>query len=241
MTNIQWEELCDLHRGETGIIIGNGPSLKDVSDAELKAYPSFGTNKIFMRIGFAPDYYACTNPYVLSQSMNELAAWNKPIKFVREGVENLLPLCLPLHIVQSLEKPAFSFRPDHHIYEGFTITYVCLQLAFYMGFSTILLYGIDHRYIAKGKPNEPVEAEGPDQNHFHPEYFSNGDMWQLPDLEEAEKRYELAKRIYENHNRKIYNLTIGSRLTIFERIDNAECQEFRECKTNRADQISELV
>jgi hypothetical protein len=173
--------------------------------------------------------------------MNELVAWTKPVKFVREGVHTLLENCMPLHLVQSLEQPAFSFKPDHHIYEGFTITFVCLQLAYFMGFTTILLYGIDHYYKSKGKPNTPVIAEGDDPNHFHPKYFADGAEWQLPDLKESERRYWLAKRIFENHDRKIYNLTKGSKLDIFERIDDTDNTKLTKCQVNRSDQVSELA
>jgi len=210
---MSWTELKDLWAGETCIVIGNGPSLKDVANDDLECYPSFGTNKIYLKDGFEPTYYACINPYVCEQVMDSVKDMNC-LKFSRDG---LIPGSLPLH-PEGTPEPAFSFRPDKFIYEGFTVTYVCLQIAFYMGFDTVLLYGIDHRFDVDGKPNELVTGVK-DNNHFHPLYFKESDQWQLPDLVMSERYYRLADTVYKNHGRRILNLTKGTALTTFQRID----------------------
>ena len=53
----RWVELQDKHKGETGLVIGNGPSLKEITNEELQRFPSFGTNKIFLKEGFTPTNY----------------------------------------------------------------------------------------------------------------------------------------------------------------------------------------
>ncbi len=121
--------------------------------------------------------------------------------------EHLLTDALSLY---SSVIPSFSREPDKWIYEGYTVTYVCLQLAFYMGFSTILLIGVDHSYKFEGYPNEMVIAEGKDKNHFHPEYFSNGRKWHNPDLIQSERAYRIAKMVYGAEGRDIINLTPGA-------------------------------
>src|SRR3989304_2973132 len=78
-----------------------------------------------------------------------------------------------VHYLKSIYGPPF-FSKDitQGIHEGGTVTYVCLQLAYMMGFSTVLLVGVDHRYEYQGMPNEQQMAVGPDPNHFSPDYFT---------------------------------------------------------------------
>ena len=64
---VNWRDLADKHRGETCLIIGNGPSLNDVPLEFLHKYPSFGTNRIYLKEGFTPTYYCSVNPLVISQ------------------------------------------------------------------------------------------------------------------------------------------------------------------------------
>jgi hypothetical protein len=64
-------------------------------------------------------------------------------------------------------------------FEGFTVTFAALQVAFFMGFSEVVIVGMDHRYAYKGLPNEAHELVGADLNHFDPSYFS-GHTWDNP-------------------------------------------------------------
>lgn len=193
----------DMHKGETCIIIGNGPSLHDVCNSFLKSYPTFGSNRIFLK--FVPTYYVCVNQLVLDQnkSIIDLLSCDKFLKGVN---------------LKSVYRRDFSFEPDKWIYEGYTVTYVCMQLAYWMGFTTVLLVGVDHHYNYEGKPNEVnmIAVGEKDDSHFSPEYFS-GMFFHNPDLEQSEISYAMAKKVFEKDGRKIINLTCNSRLTIFEK------------------------
>ena len=43
----------------------------------------------------------------------------------------------------------FSKHPHFRIWEGGTVTYVAIQLARFMGFSKIILIGVDHNFIQR--------------------------------------------------------------------------------------------
>jgi|SRR3990167_4736865 len=202
----------DKHKGEVCTIVGNGPSLKGVSDTFLDKYPTFGTNRCYLR--FVPNYYVCVNPLVIDQNRNDITALDT-VKFIRNGECGGYPL------VKSVNKQMFSFEPDKWYYEGYTVTYVCLQLAFWMGFETALLVGIDHRYKFDGKPNERQRMKGRDPNHFDPKYFK-GQEWQTPDLARSEQAYRVANNAYGLYGRRIINLTEGSALDVFHRGDIRE-------------------
>lgn len=201
-----------IHNGETCLIIGNGPSLKNVPLDFLKRYPSFGTNRIYLMEGFEPTYYVSVNPLVIEQSIEEIKRLSS-IKFLPDRYAYLAK-ALPL---VSHHTPCFSMNPRAYIYEGYTVTYACLQLAYYMDFDTVLLVGVDHRFTYHGSPNQELVADSPDINHFHADYFSKGVKWNAPDLERSEESYRMAKEVYERDGKRIINLTEGTALEIFEK------------------------
>ena len=203
------------HKGKTALVIGNGPSLKDVSLEFLTRYHSFGTNRIYLLDGFEPDYYVAVNDLVIQQFNREIRKLESE-KFIK--AHYTLHLIKDAHPLFSSEVPAFSRTPEQWIDEGYTVTYVCLQLAYYMGFDTVLLVGVDHKYEFDGMPNEEVRMEGDDPNHFTPKYFA-GKRWNNPDLLAAERAYRMARIVFDNEGRKIVNLTPGSALDVFEKGD----------------------
>ena len=195
------------HQGERCFILGNGPSLKDIDLSLLENEITFGTNRIYLA-DFTPTYYACVNPLVLGQFIDEIAKVDTT-KFLPTSIDGILDT--------SLREPLFS-SPEGPIWEGHTVTYVCLQLAYYMGFTEVVLLGVDHYYGQQQVPNMEIVATGEDTNHFHPDYFSGGTRWHTPDLGMSEVAYSLAKAAYEKDGRKIINCTTRTALNIFEKL-----------------------
>lgn len=200
----------DKHKGQTCYILGNGPSLNDVKYLQGLDCPTFGSNRIYLS-GYEPDYYACVNPLVLEQFGNEIAGMksikflNKPYAAQMGGVE----------IDTSLDVPSFE-NPEGPMWEGHTVTYVLMQLAFYMGFESVRLLGVDHDYGDKGKvPNLELIATGADPYHFSSEYFSQGTRWNAPDLAMSELAYSLAKQAFEGTGREILNCSANTKLNVF--------------------------
>ena len=79
------------------------------------------------------------------------------------------------------------------------------------------MVGCDHNFATKGKANLTVTSDKEDPNHFDKNYFAGGVKWQLPDLFESEVAYTMAKNIFEENGKKIYNCTEGGKLDLFER------------------------
>lgn len=115
--------------------------------------------------------------------------------------------------------PKFAADARGRLWEGATVTYVCLQLAYHMGFETAVLIGVDHSFVSKGKPNTTVVSQGDDPNHFAANYFGKGFRWQLPDLDTSEIGYYMAKHAYERNGRTVLDATIGGELQVFPKID----------------------
>jgi hypothetical protein len=196
--------LSNHHKGEACFVIGNGPSLKDVPNHVLEALPSFGSNRIYLK--FVPTYFVAVNPLVIAQFKPDIDALAS-VKFLPGPGDDHYTLT-------SMPTPLFSYNPVDYIYEGYTVTFVSLQLAFFMGFQKVYLVGVDHKYDYMGVPNEAQVWIGPDPNHFDPTYFE-GHQWHTPDLERSREAYFMAKKAFEGVGRSVVNCTPNSQLDAF--------------------------
>jgi len=196
------------HDGETCLIVGNGPSLNNVPDDFLWKYISFGTNWCFLHDTWIPDYYVAVDPLVVRlryfNSINQMHSvkfiGNKIIQKYRNQFIGQVEV-IDTNGTQS--NPGFCLDPVlTEFWEGWSVTYVALNLAYLMGFTTVLMVGVDHRYF-----------EG-EINHFDSRY-EDGIVWQPHDMTKALTAYDFAKRAYLDANRRVYNLTQESALQVF--------------------------
>jgi hypothetical protein len=117
--------------------------------------------------------------------------------------------------------PQFSGDASERIYWGSTVTYLSMQLAYYMGCDPVYLIGVDFNYVlpdyANGQAN--ITSREDDVNHFHPAYFGKGKRWHDPRLDKVEPSYREARRFFEAHGRTVQNATVGGKLEVFPRVD----------------------
>jgi hypothetical protein len=211
----------DKHKNERCFIIGNGPSLNRMDLSPLKDEVTFGLNRIYLlfdRLGFCTSYYIAVNPNVVEQSAAEIEALECP-KFISWGARNFLSFSPDTAFIRSRSGPRFCNDVSAQgVWEGATVTYAAMQIAYYMGFSEAILIGVDHNFKTRGDPHKLVVSQGEDPNHFDPNYFGKGVKWQLPDLKTSEQAYALAKEAYENSGRRILDATVDGKLTIFPKV-----------------------
>jgi len=188
------------------IILGNGPSLRDVDNSLLDNFYTFGSNGIYDK--YIPDFYVCINLLEAERRKNVIETLDS-MTFV--SIESNVSCTIPLTSLG----PEFSFTPYESICQGNTVTYVCIQLAYFFGFKTVYLLGVDHKYKYTGFSDEKIIWHGEDVNHFSSEYIKDGDNWNCPNLEMSEHYYKLANDIFKRNKRKIINLTRGTALTVF--------------------------
>jgi hypothetical protein len=209
------------HRGERCFIIGNGPSLSKMDLLPLKKEITFGLNRIYLlfdRLGFSVTYFVSVNPYVVEQSAEAIERL-PCTKFIGWDAGRLLSVTPDTVLIRSRSGPRFCTDVSTQgVWEGATVTYVAMQIAYFMGFSEVILIGVDHDFKTTGEPNELVVSQGADPNHFDPNYFGKGMRWQLPDLETSKVAYVLAKEAYEKTGRRIVDATVGGKLAIFPKV-----------------------
>lgn len=222
------EEFRDLHKGKDCFLIGNGPSLNKMDLSKLNNYYTIGLNKIYLlfeRTGLTIDYHVCVNRFVIEQSTPEFLKMQCPSFLSYKNRNDEL-----------INKENIFFLGDIHskwkffeditrgISQGSTVTYVAMQVAFFMGFRRVFLIGVDHNFVNKGKPHKVETMKEEDKNHFDPAYFK-GMKWQLPDLKGSEKAYRLARKHFEKDNRKIIDATLDGKLEVFPKIRFEEALE----------------
>lgn len=221
-SNRRLQEYQNRYAGKRCFIIGNGPSLKETDMRLLKDEYTFGMNRIFLmfpELGFKPSFLVSVNDLVIEQSVDDFRQIDIPL-FVSWRARKWLSPAPHLHyLYTTYTGRKFARDASRRMWEGATVTYTCLQLAYYMGFSTAILIGVDHNFSTKGEPNKTIISEGDDPNHFHPKYFGKGFKWQLPDLDTSEVGYMMARNVYENAGRQVVDATIGGKLNIFPKAD----------------------
>ncbi len=209
------------HAGQRCFIIGNGPSLRQMDLSPLKDEWTFGSNRIYLlfpKLGFPTSFLVSINRLVLEQCVQDIAALTIP-KFLSWDARDVLPEDEKTIFVRINHDVGFSAQPARGFCPGATVTFTSMQLAYYMGFSAVYLIGVDHSFATKGPAHELVVSDGGDPNHFDPDYFGKGFRWQLPDLEMSELAYRIAKFQFENHNREIFDATVGGKLDLFTKVD----------------------
>lgn len=211
----------DFFSGERCFIIGNGPSLKGMNLSFLKNEITFGLNRIYLMyddLGFETTFLVSVNPLVIEQFSNDLIEVNCPKFFSWENRRLISPTENTMFL-RSYPSPKFSIDLCDSIWQGTTVTYVAMQIAYYMGFKKVYLLGVDHSFQTQGKPHKVIISKSDDRNHFHPDYFGKGIRWQLPDLQTSELAYMMAKYQFEKQNRRIIDATVGGKLQVFEKVE----------------------
>lgn len=221
------------YRNERCFIVGNGPSLNDLNLRKLKNEYSFGVNSIFLKSEeFSPTFYVVEDHHVAKDNSERINKLNNSIKFFPRNYKHILRKDHQTHYFnmntgyyQEYSSnyciPRFSTDASKKLYCGQSVTIICLQLAFYMGFKEVYLIGMDFNYTI---PKDAIIEDGgvilsmsDDPNHFDSSYFGKGKRWHDPHLDRVYRSYQLAKLCFEAQGRKIYNATYGGKLELFER------------------------
>ena len=223
---MQLSLLKDAYCGKRCFIVGNGPSLRETDVSLLKGEYTFGMNRIYLAFdewGFKTSFLVSVNDLVIEQCVDDFLALDMP-RFFSWRSRRFFPRDslnagnTPMFIHTTYTGPKFSHDISGRVWEGATVTNVCLQLAFHMGFDQVVLIGVDHSFVAKGKPNTTVVSEGNDQSHFDPRYFGKGFRWQLPDLDTSEQGYWMAKAAYDAAGRSVVDATVDGQLQVFSKV-----------------------
>lgn len=217
------EQFKGIHKGKRCFIVATGPSLRigDLDRLHENGEICISMNGIMKAYGktrWRPDYYLIEDMYCFREWRDELLGDGK--------VKHMLvaDACRPdpadrafiRYHVSFLQmdldcRPNFSRDFARGAYHGMTVTYDCLQFAFYLGCSEIYLYGLDYNYSQQ-------------YNHFTKGYLKAEQDGPLDQEEMAENLMQMragylsARSEGEARGVKIFNASRQTRLDVFERV-----------------------
>lgn len=223
-------------KGKRCFIIGNGPSLNKHDLSLLEGEYTFAVNSFYYKTretGFRPTFFVVEDSSVIKENQQEIMSYEAPFKFFPSIYRSLHPKAPGTYFFKLnrgfYEKsspnyaiPRFSSDITKTVYCGQSVTYVNLQLAFFMGFTEVFLIGMDFNYeipSSHQRTGDVLLSDTDDLNHFHKDYFGKGKTWKDPKLDRVLMNYKMAKLVFECAGRKIFNATIGGKLEVFERVN----------------------
>lgn len=232
----QIKKYKDKYKGKRCFIIGNGPSLT-AHDLELiKDEYSFAANriyKIYDKTSWRPTFY-CVQDINVGKEMgddikNAIDSADEAF-FRMSGYESLKnsidgSSVIYVPIVECAGEKLnirFSVDADRYIYDGWTVTYMEMQLAAYMGFQEIYLIGVDCSMPFELRKNgEVVPYNLNEASHFYetPEDNKKGHERRTFHREAVIMGYQAAEDYSKDTGAfRIYNATRGGELEVFERV-----------------------
>lgn len=221
MTNHRLSGFENVHDGEACVLVCNGPSLNEMDLTRLNGRVTFGTNKIFLGVehfGFFPRYLVAVNEKVIRQSQDALRRM-QTVKFLSEDCADVMPEDPYTYHIRTSDLPERFYRDiTQGVRGGHTVTHAALQIIRYMGFSEVVIIGMDHRFSYSGRPNAEEYLDGEDPNHFSKDYFRD-QKWDAPNLAESEVSYRLAREVFETEGRRIIDATVNGTCDVFEKAD----------------------
>ena len=235
------EQLRALCAGvRTCVILGNGPSLKQVNLDALRHVPTFGANGLYLAYpgtAFRATFHVVEDHLVAEDRATDLNQLHQSIKLFPTYLAYCLEDDGATLFYRHLSRPnaaagRFDFSPDaaDRTFAGCTVTFSSLQLAYYLGFRRILLVGLDHNYAIPADVQKRqdynvsvLDMQSDDPNHFNADYFGKGKRWHDPQVEKMEQAYLVAKKFFHENGVEIFNCTAGGKLEVFPRRPLEEC------------------
>lgn len=219
-------DMRNRYMGQRCFVIGNGPSLTPHDVSLLKDEITFGCNKIYLmydKTDWRPTYY-CAQDIRFIRNDADIINQVKSKKLIVLSETDKYPQIDDAIFVKLINSDVYHYAPlfsddaTNGVYTSYTVAYMCLQMAVYMGFKEIYLLGVDCHYGTMIDENGQMVRRGKVQDHFS-ENDQVDDQTGIPDILRSIWAYKAARQYADSHGIKIYNATRGGKLEVFERVD----------------------
>lgn len=228
----------NLYKGKPCFILGNGPSLPEMDVSPLRNEITIGSNGVYTKFdewGFGLNYLLFEDieqtelrgPDIHEiKDVKKLAGIHNAYAFKAD--ENTTFFNARLGTPQYWESmaPMFSTNFADIVYLGSTVTYIALQLAYFLGCDPVYMIGVDHNYGELPKLFPPGKITVTEENyamvqkcHFDKNYYKIGNQIGVPNVKLQDEAYTKAREAFEDDGRQVLNAGINSHLDVFERCD----------------------
>ena len=221
------------YEGKRCFIVANGPSLR-VEDLTLlyeRKEITFAMNRIynvFEETPWRPTYYVSQDPLIIEGKQKEISGINTEEKFIpielkwdyNISIDNACYFHID-YADKDLYPYTFSYDCAHQIDGRSTVTFTCMELAVYMGFSKIYLLGVDHNFRVTIDIDGNVITDPTQKDYFVEGYDADIKDSVVHDVGKNTRAFLDARKYCDTLNGKsvIYNATRGGKLEVFERVD----------------------
>lgn len=224
------------HKGERCFLIAMGPSLTKEDLESIQHEVSFGCNKCFLIFDestWRPTYYSVADHLVVDNVKDDIIKVVKDPSIVclfdyqvRDQFSEDLDIIYVKQLPNLREGYGFSDNLTRGYYSGTTVSYRMLQTAVFMGFSEIVILGMDFNFKIPKKSVESHHSMIQDKilvndkevNHFHKNYRKKGEKWTVPKLDIQLKAFEAARVYAEENSIQILNASRNSKLEVFKKV-----------------------
>jgi hypothetical protein len=239
--NERIERWKNAFKGRKCFLIGNGPGLRtsDLEKIHAAGHISMGCNfinRIFDKTDWRPDFYCNVETSAIVTNLDFIKGTPLKAKFIKD-----LSTTRYADLINEYEfddvclfnyggaPGLFSDNLERIVYDGYTVMFIMIEFAVYMGFTAIYLLGVENTQPPFVHTTNFLEAKG----HF---YEENADELQL--RREILPEHNISDKddweAYQNHTNKFYrvagdhaeskgirilNATRGGKLEVFERVD----------------------
>lgn len=233
----------DCFGGRRCFILGNGPSLRVEDLNRLGGEVTFASNKVYLafdKTEWRPSFYTLCDLLVAAQNVEQIRRLEMP-KFITNYARSFLFPCkntvwfnelagnFPLTTAKNLEDLSpeslrFSIDATAGLEGGGTVIFNQLQLAYFFGFSDVIVIGLDFSFNTGGLKtadsffDKSMVSKG-EVNHFHPDYRKPGELWSVPNMELQRLAFRAAKEKFEADGRSVVNASRSTKLDVFRRVD----------------------
>ena len=211
LQNLQLRDFQNRHAGQRCFIVGNGPSLSSLPLDRLQNELLFGSNRGYLAypLGLPTFHYYCLSDiHVFNKHREEIVRAQVGERFYRDTA-----------VPPEVDGWRVPYLPDCYMYHGdfrkdistgtargHTVTLdLCVPIAFYMGFETVILIGCDYAWAR-------------DSVHFYQcPRDAQTQIDALP-VDRMFKSFEVARRTFEEEGRQLLNATSGGNLEALKRV-----------------------
>lgn len=224
-------ELKDIHKGERCFIVANGPSLRkeDLDLLQSKNEITFGMNRIFKMFDntiWRPTYYVCEDLLIFNDCIDDINSIPAKMKFIpiNRYFDNGINIDGALYFKPNYDREkdmpgSFSMDISKQMDSLGTVTFTCINIAAYMGFSEIYLLGVDHNFNVIINEQGETVVDNTVKNYFCENYDKDIQSEVVHNIGQTTKTYRKARIACDKLGIKVYNATRGGKLEEFIRVN----------------------
>jgi hypothetical protein len=226
-------QLRDRHAGQTGFLVGSGPSVRTEDLDRLAGRLTFCCNRFYLaydRTILRPTYLCSADPFMIQDFGEEIISRGQSIPVLMSVLRPELKGEYLWVELDSEEDFSFSRNILRPIHPGSATLIAALQIGYWMGIRHFVLYGVDHSFPRETKQYNVVGTDGKSNfvvgegNHFIPNYRS-GKPWSAPWIDTIEAAFPLCDRQLRSEGGWLINATRSTQLPEIERVPFEEALE----------------